>query len=197
MGLRVLRHADYRRVEWKNGRGLTYEMARSEVAQSDVARPEVAGSEGAAFDGADFDWRLSFAAVERPGPFSTFPGVDRIITLASGAQLTLEMADGEVQVLRRFEPFAFPGEAEVRGVPSGPTMNLNVMTRRGRAAATVVCHRIADRALVDLRGAAFLVVMDGIVMVNDVVLAPRDAVGELPDRLTVTGNGVVAVVSIS
>ncbi|GAA1687439.1 hypothetical protein GCM10009745_35270 [Kribbella yunnanensis] len=187
MGLRVLRHADYRRVEWKNGRGLTYEMARSEVAQS----------EGAAFEDADFDWRLSFAAVERPGPFSTFPGVDRIITLASGRQLTLTMADGEVQVLRPFEPFAFPGEAEVRGVPSGPTMNLNVMTRRGRTAATVVCHRIDGQQLVDLRGAAFLVVLDGVVMVNDVVLAPRDAVRELPDRLTVTGNGVVAVISIT
>ncbi|MET7279667.1 HutD family protein [Kribbella sp. NPDC005582] len=184
--MRVLWHADHRRVPWKNGLGLTYEVARSEAAHSDGARSDLE----------DFDWRVSFAAVERPGPFSSFPGVDRIITLASGSRLTLQLADGDVRELRPFEPFAFPGEAEVRGVPSGPTMNLNVMTRRGRANATVVCRRIADRSTLDLSGTTFLVVLAGVLMVEDVIIAPRDVVRDLPDRLTVTGDGVVALVAI-
>jgi len=179
--MRVLWHADHRRGPWKNGLGLTYEVARSEAAQS-------------AQD--DFDWRVSFAAVERPGPFSSFPGVDRIITLASGSRLTLQWADGDVRDLRPFEPFAFPGEAEVVGRPSGPTMNLNVMTRRGRATASVVCRRIADRSTLDLSGTTFLVVLAGVLMVNDVILGPREVVRDLPDRLTVTGDGVVALVAI-
>ncbi len=175
MELRVLRRADHRRVPWKNGLGHTYEVAQSA--------------------GADVDWRLSFAVVERPGPFSSFPGVDRIITLVAGRQLALTMPAGEVQVLRPFEPFAFPGEAEVRGEPVGATVNFNVMTRRGHAAAAVVCHRISGR--LNLRGAGFLVVLDGSLSVDDVVLGPQDVVCDPPDRLTVTGNGVVALVSIS
>jgi uncharacterized protein len=176
-GLRVLRGADHRPVPWKNGLGLTYEVARSS-------------------EGDDFDWRVSFAAVERPGPFSSFPGIDRIITPAAGSRLALTMPAGDVQVLRPFEPFAFPGEAEVRGEPSGATMNLNVMTRRGRATATVVCRRIVDRQTLDLSGTTFLVVFAGALLVQDIIIAPRDVVRELPDRLTVTGNGVVALVAI-
>ncbi len=177
IGMRVRRGADHRRVPWKNGLGLTYEVARSS-------------------EGDDFDWRVSFAAVERSGPFSSFPGIDRIITLAAGSRLALTMPDGGVQVLRPFEPFAFPGEAEVVGRPSGPTMNLNVMTRRGRATATVVCRRIAGRPTLDLSGTTFLVVFAGALLVSDIIIAPRDVVCELPDRLTVTGDGVVALVAI-
>lgn len=175
MGLLVRRRADHRRVPWKNGLGVTYEVAKSE--------------------GSDFDWRLSFADVERPGPFSTFPGVDRIITLVAGEQLALTMPGGEVHVLRPFEPFAFPGEAEVWGDPAGATVNFNVMTRRGHATAAVVCHRISGQQ--NLRGTGFLVVLDGSLTVDDVVLGPQDVVCDPPDRLTVTGSGVVAVVSIS
>ena len=175
--MRVRRGADHRREPWKNGLGLTYEVARSS-------------------EGDDFDWRVSFAAVERPAPFSGFPGVDRIITLAAGSGLALTMPEGGVQVLRPFEPFAFPGEAEVFGRPSGPTMNLNVMTRRGRATAAVVCRRIVDRSTLDLSGVTFLVVFAGALMVDDIIIAPRDVVRDLPDRLTVTGDGVVALVAI-
>ncbi|MFB6719234.1 HutD family protein [Kribbella sp. NPDC056345] len=173
--MRVLRRADHRRVLWKNGLGHTYEVARSA--------------------GADVDWRLSFAVVERPGPFSSFPGIDRIITLVAGRQLALTMPGGEVQVLRPFEPFAFPGEAEVQGEPSGSTINFNVMTRRGRAAAAVACQRIAGEQ--NLQGADFLVVLDGSLTVDGVVLGPRDVVCDPPDGLTVAGAGVVALVRIT
>ncbi|GAB3931833.1 HutD family protein [Kribbella albertanoniae] len=173
--MHVLRRADQPSVPWKNGLGITYEVARSE--------------------GADFDWRLSFAEVERPGPFSSFPGVDRIITLAAGEQLALTMPGGDVHVLWPYEPFAFPGEAEVHGDPSGSTINLNVMTRRGRATAAVACQRIAGEE--NVHGADFLAVLDGSLAVDGVVLGPRDVVCDPSDGLTVTGNGVVAVVSIS
>src|SRR4051812_34701185 len=175
--MRVLWHADHRRMPWKNGLGITHEVARSS-------------------EGDDFDWRVSFAEVVRPGPFSSFPGVDRIITLVSGTGLRLTMPDGGVQLLRPFEPFAFPGEAEVVGRPSGQTMNLNVMTRRGRAAATVVCRPIANRPTLDLRGVTFLVVLAGALMVEDIIVGPREVVRDLPDLLTVTGDGVVALVAI-
>ena len=50
---------------WKNGGGETAEIAVSPA--------------GAGFD--DFDWRISTAIVAQSGPFSGFPGVDRVLTL--------------------------------------------------------------------------------------------------------------------
>lgn len=71
--LEVLRRADHVRQPWKNGGGVTYEVARD---QGDDAR---------------FGWRLSFAEVNAPGPFSVFPGIDRIITLVEGNPMTLRV----------------------------------------------------------------------------------------------------------
>ncbi|WP_344566156.1 HutD/Ves family protein [Streptomyces axinellae] len=61
----VLRWADRPRMPWKNGSGSTREVAAQPV-----------GSRLA-----DFDWRVSVADVGGDGPFSPFPGVDRVITL--------------------------------------------------------------------------------------------------------------------
>ncbi|WP_405056474.1 HutD family protein [Kribbella sp. NBC_01505] len=173
MGLPVLRSADHRRVPWKNGLGVTYEVAQS--------------------GDADFDWRLSFAEVDRPGPFSSFPEVDRIITLVSGDQLELTMPGEAKQVLRPFEPFAFPGEAEVWAETSTATVNFNVMTRRGRTAAEVVCRRIAGQASIDTSG--FLVVLEGSLTVDGEVLGPRDVVRD--PAVAVSGDAMVAVVALS
>ena len=50
---------------WKNGGGLTREI---------VCMPHGGGLDS-------FDWRVSIAHIASNGPFSTFPGVDRVITL--------------------------------------------------------------------------------------------------------------------
>ncbi|MFN9927385.1 MAG: HutD family protein, partial [Phenylobacterium sp.] len=64
MTFTLLRAADRLAVPWKNGGGITRELA--------VWPP------GASFD--DFVWRVSMAEVHQDGPFSSFPGVDRILT---------------------------------------------------------------------------------------------------------------------
>jgi uncharacterized protein len=66
--MRILRAENYRRMPWKNGGGLTAEIAVS---------PESAGLD-------DFDWRVSMARVEAGGPFSLFPGVDRTLSILEG-----------------------------------------------------------------------------------------------------------------
>ena len=53
-------------MPWKNGGGVTSELARSPQAD-------------------EFDWRLSVAEVATDGPFSQFPGIDRLLVLLSGA----------------------------------------------------------------------------------------------------------------
>ncbi|MFD0170233.1 HutD family protein [Streptomyces decoyicus] len=109
-------------MPWSNGGGVTREIA--------VHPP------GADWDA--FAWRVSLADVTRDGPYSPLPGVRRILTVVDGAGLELTV-DGAPQLLPdRCRPFAFPGAAATDSrLLDGPVVNLNVMLREGRAAATV------------------------------------------------------------
>ena len=114
----VLRHRDRVAGPWANGGGITYEVLRSPQG------------------GADFDWRVSIAEIASGGPFSPYPGVDRVLILLRGA-MVLEI-DGVSHEVSRFSPVEFAGESYVEArLTQGPTMDLNVMTRRGRAQAQV------------------------------------------------------------
>jgi environmental stress-induced protein Ves len=105
-------------TRWKNGAGLTREIA--------VSPP------GATMD--SFDWRLSVAELQRDAPFSAFAGVDRCIAALDGAGMSLTDALGAaVQSLQPLEPWSFAGERALQAqLPHGPCRDFNVMTRRGR-----------------------------------------------------------------
>ncbi|WP_431999647.1 HutD/Ves family protein [Streptomyces sioyaensis] len=120
--MRILRAAGRAAAPWSNGGGVTREIA--------VHPP------GAGWDG--FAWRVSLADVTRDGPYSPLPGVRRILTVVDGAGLELTV-DGTPRLLPgRYRPYAFPGGATtVSRLLDGPVVNLNVMLRDGRAAATV------------------------------------------------------------
>ena len=118
---------------WKNGAGLTREIATHPQAGID-----------------DFDWRLSVAEVTRDGPFSTFPGIDRQIALLRGAGMRLVCAEGGLdhRLDHRGDPFAFAGELPVQAhLIAGATSDFNVMTRRGRWQAEVVRLHAPARVL--------------------------------------------------
>jgi environmental stress-induced protein Ves len=117
----VIAPSQYRRTPWKNGGGLTEEIA---------AHPE-----GAALDG--FDWRISIAAVDRDGPFSRFPGVDRTITLIEGRRHAAFGPDRDVVLDTLFEPYVFDGGDAVdctlvRGAVSTSTRCSGARRARGR-----------------------------------------------------------------
>lgn len=116
--MRIIRRAEHRRMPWKNGRGVTEEVA---------SFPAESGMD-------DFDWRLSIAHVGADGPFSVFPGIDRTITLLDGRGLALDLPEGRtVELTPGGSPFAFPGDWEISSRNlGGPTIDLNIMTRRGR-----------------------------------------------------------------
>jgi len=87
-------------------------------------------SEGDASD-AGFDWRLSLAEVSAGGPFSTFPGVDRILVLLTGDGLDLTVDGDPVPLRPPHGAHAFAGESTVHAtLTGGPTTDLNVMCRR-------------------------------------------------------------------
>ncbi|MEU4269452.1 HutD family protein [Streptomyces sp. NPDC026092] len=101
---------------WRNGGGATREIA---------AWP--AGTE-------EFGWRASVADIDGDGPFSTFPSVDRTLTLLAGDGVRLICPGVFDRLLSRAgEPFAFSGDdALTAELPGGACRVLNIMVRRGR-----------------------------------------------------------------
>jgi environmental stress-induced protein Ves len=124
-GVRILRARDRTPVPWKNGGGLTREVA---------VHPE-----GSGFD--DFDWRVSIAEVHDGGPFSAFPGIERRMAVLSG-RLVLSIAGGEPLTLSpESRPLRFAGEMPVLAqAPHEPLTDLNLMTRRARCTGQLGRH---------------------------------------------------------
>ena len=89
--LGVVRFAELTAVPWRNGGGVTRQVVS-------------AGGSGSQ----DFDWRISIADVNEPGPFSSFPGVDRIITVVEGEGMDL-VIDGVEHALGLHELLRFDG----------------------------------------------------------------------------------------
>ncbi|WP_250514820.1 HutD family protein [Caballeronia sp. INDeC2] len=123
----IIRAGSLVATPWKNGGGVTREIA--------------AGPLGASLDA--FAWRLSMADVASDGAFSRFAGVDRVLVLLDGAGMRLEQADGRVHTLDAPLAIArFAGETPIHAtLINGPTRDFNVMVRRGRARATVDVRR--------------------------------------------------------
>lgn len=121
---------------WKNGAGLTRELA---------VEPRGAGVD-------DFDWRISIAEVDRDAPFSAFAGIDRCITLLRGAGMRLASADGGVdhRLAQPLTPFAFDGDIALDAtLLGGACSDFNVMARRGRWRANVLIQRGAFEVRAD------------------------------------------------
>lgn len=131
----ILPARDRRAVPWKNGGGVTREIA--------VSPP------GAPLS--DFEWRISTAEITCPGPFSLFPGVDRSLSVLEG-ELDLSLAAAApVRLSVESAPFAFAGDVPARGEPRrGAVTDLNVMTRRGRFAARVSRMSVTDAGFLTL-----------------------------------------------
>lgn len=118
MSIRIQRFGEHRQMPWKNGLGITREV---------ISRSASDGSGG-------FDWRISLATVGASGPFSIFAGIDRTIAVLQGDGMQLTV-DGrrEPPLLVGSPPFDFSGDAEVQAdCLGGETLDLNVMSRRGR-----------------------------------------------------------------
>jgi len=139
--MRVLRAADRIATPWKNGGGVTREVAawppgadlggfEWRISLAEIAADGPFSPPGADLDG--FEWRISLAEIAADGPFSTFPGVDRVLTVIQGEGLLLTVDDRMLALDAASPPLDFPGEARVAArLTDGPISDLNVMVRRG------------------------------------------------------------------
>jgi environmental stress-induced protein Ves len=115
--MEIIRFAELRSEPWRNGGGVTRELA---------SHPKAASAQ----DGA-WDWRVSIADISKAGDFSVFPGMERVLTVIDG-ELLLLTVDGAEHPLEKYRPFRFSGEASTHGaLPTGDIRDLNVITRTG------------------------------------------------------------------
>ena len=114
--MRLIPPASYRSMPWKNGGGVTTEIA---------VFPEGAGLD-------NFGWRISMAHVGADGPFSAFAGVDRTLCVLKGLGITLRFEGrGEVTLGKMSDPYSFAADAPCFGKLHGePIDDLNIMSRR-------------------------------------------------------------------
>lgn len=122
--VRHLTAADYRTTAWRNGNGRTTEIAVS---------PDGAGVED------DFDWRVSTADVTADGPFSSFPGYQRSLSLLRGGGLYLDCGrEGDIELREPFKPVSFSGDSEITSRLLGAAVrDLNLIYKRDKIAGRV------------------------------------------------------------
>ncbi len=191
-GLTVLRASDYKVTPWKNGGGITQDV---------LLLPK-----GATQD--DFDIRVSLAPIVTEGAFSSFPGVDRHITLLTRERLDLVFGTESV-TLARLEPLHFDSvQQPVSRLPDGAVRVLNVMTRRGRWTAQVMpaCGGKEPLLAVPEGGLVVLHAVTGTWQVSDrlgaALVRPGETLlahdgGTLRASCDVSGEAVVAFLSPS
>lgn len=117
----ILRGKDLTEVPWKNGGGITRNIARG-------------------MSGEQVAWTLSSADVGHEGPFSNFEGLRRILTVVSGGAMDL-MHEGGTLKAAPGVPVAFDGALPVASkLVDGPINVLNLMFDPERCLGSVTPH---------------------------------------------------------
>jgi len=112
MSLNVVHLSDRPAQPWRNGGGQTREL---------LAWPSAAG----------WQLRVSVADIDRDGPFSPFPGVQRWFVVLQGEGVALHLPGGRRELTRHSPPCGFDGEAAPGcTLLGGATRDLNLMSLR-------------------------------------------------------------------
>lgn len=175
-GLQRFSLADLPVTPWRNGGGETREIVSWPVGS------------------VHFDWRVSIATIAANGPFSTFAGIDRSITLLSGEGVHLSSAQGVDHPLnQRGLPFAFSGDIPLNAtLIQGVTTDFNVMTRRDVCSAQVLPKR-TDFAI-NRSSAGVLYVLQGQWRLAEAVtLSPTEGVFWMQGELQADALPVLAL----
>lgn len=129
---RLLKKSNFKVMPWKNGKGITSEI---------TIFPQ-----GTSIPANDFHWRLSCAQVNADGPFSVFPGYDRILTVINGRGLKLNQRQ-----LTLRETYSFPGDQVIESsLIDGPVVDFGIIYRRNLYNCTMSWEQGFESELVTL-----------------------------------------------
>jgi len=190
--MEIIRFSSIRPEPWRNGGGVTREIAR---------HPREASPDGS------WDWRVSIAEVGKAGDFSAFPGMERVISVIDGELLVLTV-DGEEHAMERYRPFRFSGDAATSSaLPTGNIRDLNVITRRGAFKGYLSILELSKKRAHPVFEGQLAILLEGKASVAEgpgegtggepVELARYDAVvGSDDPSPELLGRGFVAIVSL-
>ena len=131
-------------MPWKNGGGVT-RMLLSQDGPKGVA------------------WRLSLADIQTDGPFSTFPGLQRILTIVAGDGIVLRNTEHTLEA-RPFTPLPFSGALELESLRIGSdTQAFNLMFDANQVQGNVSVLRPGHS---ELSGTNVVFVMQGTVRIS-------------------------------
>jgi len=137
-GWNVVRLADVPATPWRNGGGVTRELAMWP-------------------DAGDWAWRMSVADVDQSGPFSKFEGIERWFAVVEGAGVQLDVAGAAHRMTTADAPLFFDGGAATGcELIDGKTCDFNLMVRRGSKPSRML--RIEGRFAETLHGGTTIAV---------------------------------------
>ena len=106
--MEIIRLAELSESNWKNGGGITREIANAAISACHI-------------------WRVSLADVTEDGPFSDFSDFVRILTVVKGQGMTLQNDAGSIDA-EPGVPVRFSGALKIDGhLKSDPVRNFNFM----------------------------------------------------------------------
>jgi uncharacterized protein len=140
--VRIIKFSELETVPWKNSGGITREIAALRSGDKIV-------------------WRLSMADVASDGPFSSFAGLTRILTVIEGNGIRLISADKTIQATYGTPALFDGGDAIQSELIDGAIRDLNVMFDAELCQAKVVLTKKSLRfetgqtiAIIGLEGTA-------------------------------------------
>ena len=163
----LLDPAGYRRTPWKNGGGISVDIAERDDA-----------------------WRFGRTPITVPGPFSDYSGFDRVQVLVSGRALVLQTPDGEIDVRTPFKPVRFTGETRiVSRLESGPVEVVNLIGARAMVRIDLEVLK-ADSALTVEAGMHLAYAADGSAAL-DIDGTPHRLAADHALRIEVSGPTII------
>ena len=124
----------YTAMPWRNGAGITHEIAREPA------------------HGESFAWRLSLASLQASGPFSVYTGYQRCVALVAGRGFRLHVAGAGAKMLAvRGAHAVFAGAADTRcELLDGPCTDLSLMVHEPGTIAGVTRRLISAAQSVEV-----------------------------------------------
>jgi environmental stress-induced protein Ves len=170
--------AHYITTPWKNGGGVTVDIAVVTDKDGDV-------------------WRFGRTPIVASGPFSDYSGFDRVQVLVAGSGLVLKTPDGEIDVREPFRPVRFAGETPiVSRLESGPVEVVNLIGNRAKVridirvleagrdlilgSGTHVAYAPGETATIDVQGTPYDLATDhGLRIESDGLIVVTGTAGRL------------------
>ena len=116
MTITLLTPSQYRAIPWKNGGGVATDIAAVSAADGEV-------------------WRFGRTAIPVPGPFSDYPGYDRVQVVIRGSGLVLDGPAGEIDLRAPFKIVRYRGELKLTSrLEAGAVEVVNLIGRRADVA---------------------------------------------------------------